>query len=47
VSIIVKVEPRLAAWARVRFDGAANVRVVEVMNDSIQFGVTCVYRNPT
>src|SRR5262245_40603815 len=27
--VTVEVEPRLAAWARARFDGIANVRVVE------------------
>src|SRR5262245_2384553 len=27
--VTVEIEPRLAAWARARFDGVANVRVVE------------------
>lgn len=39
MSIIVEVEPRLAAWARVRFDGVANVRVVEGDSEQLMTGL--------
>ena len=46
MSIIVEVEPRLAAWARVRFDGVANVRVVEGDSEQLMTGLIAELDQP-
>jgi SAM-dependent methyltransferase len=37
--VTIEVEPRLAAWARARFDGVANVRVVEGDSEQLMSGL--------
>jgi SAM-dependent methyltransferase len=37
--VTVEVEPRLAAWARARFDGVANVRVIEGDSEQLMTGL--------